>query len=117
MNNLTNTFMDFHSIGKFEHIFTNMSLVTKVSSYRATVKPVCNDHFSNKIYYPWFIQWCVLMKTEGTNLTNLLTISALGHLDELQKAQKYPISGRYRQVSLYYEQWIRIIWPKWLCVN
>ena len=30
---------------------------------------------SNKIYYLWFIQWCVLMKTEGTNLP-LLTISA-----------------------------------------
>ena len=30
------------------------------------------------------------MKTEGTNLL-LLTISALGHLDELQKAEKYPI--------------------------
>ena len=22
----------------------------------ATVKPVCNDHFYNKIYYLWFIQ-------------------------------------------------------------
>ena len=30
------------------------------------------------------------MKTEGTNLL-LLTISAKGHLDELQKAEKYPI--------------------------
>ena len=30
------------------------------------------------------------MKTEGTNLP-LLTISAQGHLDELQKAEKYPI--------------------------
>ena len=34
------------------------------------------------------------MKTEGTNLL-LLTI------DEPQKAEKYPINGRYRQVSLY----------------
>ena len=40
-----------------------------------TVKPVCNDHLSNKIYYLWFIQKCVLMKIEGTNLL-LLTISA-----------------------------------------
>ena len=32
------------------------------------------------------------MKTEGTNLL-LLTISAFwSHLDELQKAEKYPIS-------------------------
>ena len=30
------------------------------------------------------------MKTEDTNLL-LLTIIALGHLDELQKADKYPI--------------------------
>ena len=30
------------------------------------------------------------MKTEGTNLL-LLAISALGHLDELQKAEKYLI--------------------------
>ena len=26
---------------------------------------------------------------------------ALGHLDEPQKAEKYPVGGRYRQVSLY----------------
>ena len=32
-----------------------------------TVKPVCNDHLYNKIYYLWFIQQCVFMKTEGTN--------------------------------------------------
>ena len=30
------------------------------------------------------------MKTEDTNLL-MLTMSALGHLDELQKAEKYPI--------------------------
>ena len=40
------------------------------------MKPVCNDHLSNKIYYQWFIQWCVIMKTEGTNLL-LLATSAL----------------------------------------
>ena len=38
------------------------------------MKPVCNDHLFNKIYYLWFIQWCVLMKTEGIDLL-LLTIS------------------------------------------
>ena len=43
----------------------------------STVKPVRNDHLYDKIYYLWFIQQCVLMKTEGTN--------------ELQKAEKYPI--------------------------
>ena len=32
-----------------------------------TVKPVCNDHLYNKIYYLCLIQLCVLMKTEGTN--------------------------------------------------
>ena len=40
-----------------------------------TVKPVYNDHLYNKIYYLWFIQKSVLMKTECTNLL-LLTISA-----------------------------------------
>ena len=40
----------------------------------ATVKPVCNDHLYNKIYYLWFIQSCVVMKIEGTNLL-VLTIS------------------------------------------
>ena len=40
-----------------------------------TVQPVCNDHLDNKIYYLWFIQLRVLMKTGGTNLL-LLTISA-----------------------------------------
>ena len=42
---------------------------------KATVKPVCNDHLYNKIYYLWFIQKSVLMMTEDTNLL-LLTISA-----------------------------------------
>ena len=40
-----------------------------------TVKPVYNDHLYNKMYYLWFIQLSVLMKTECTNLL-LLTISA-----------------------------------------
>ena len=53
-----------------------------------TVKPVCNDHLYNKIHYLWFVQWCALMETEGTNL---LLLSISGHLDELQKAEKYPI--------------------------
>ena len=26
------------------------------SGYPDTVKPVCNDHLYNKIYYLWFIQ-------------------------------------------------------------
>ena len=41
----------------------------------ATVKPVCNDHLYNEIHYLWFIHWCVLMMTEGTNLL-VLTITA-----------------------------------------
>ena len=24
-----------------------------------TVKPVCNDHLYNKIFYLWYIQYCV----------------------------------------------------------
>ena len=61
--------------------------IVKDSLY--TAKPVYNDHLYNEIYYMWFmiIQWCVSMQTEGTNLL-LLTIPALGHLDELQKADK-----------------------------
>ena len=39
------------------------------------MKPVCNDHLYDKIYDMWFIQYCVLIETEGTNLL-LLTISA-----------------------------------------
>ena len=31
------------------------------------MKPVCNDHLYNEIYYLWFIQLCDLMMTEGTN--------------------------------------------------
>ena len=40
-----------------------------------TVKPGWNDHLYDKIQYLWLIQWCVLMKNEGTNLL-LITISA-----------------------------------------
>ena len=36
------------------------------------VKLVCNDHLYDKIHYLWFIQQCVLMKTEGTNLLLLI---------------------------------------------
>ena len=32
-----------------------------------TVKPVCNDHLYNEIYYLCFIQQRVLMITEGTH--------------------------------------------------
>ena len=39
------------------------------------MKPVCNDHLYNKIHNLWFIQWYVVMKTEGINLL-LLAISA-----------------------------------------
>ena len=40
---------------------------TKWFKHDGTVKPACNDHLYNKIYYLWFIQWSVLMMTEGTN--------------------------------------------------
>ena len=59
----------------------------KGTAYTDTAKPVCNDHLYDEIYHLWFIQKCVSIMTEGTNLL-LLTI---GHLDELQNAKKYPI--------------------------
>ena len=40
-----------------------------------TKKPVCNDHLCNEINFLWFIQECVLMMIEGTNVL-VLTISA-----------------------------------------
>ena len=66
---------------------------SSLSMILTTVKPVCNDHLCNKIYYLWFIEQWVLMKTEGTNLTisAFWSLLAKGHLDELQKAEKYPI--------------------------
>ena len=79
---------------------------TKINRY--TVKPVCNDHLYNKILYLWSIQWCVLMKTEGTNLL-LLIISAfwsssrwpLATWKSSRGQRSTPLGGRYRQVSLY----------------
>ena len=46
-----------------------ISETSSVSLYRfhCTVKPVCNDHLFYKIHYLGLLQWCVLMKTEGTN--------------------------------------------------
>ena len=42
-------------------------MLVVILEYCGTVKPVCNDHLYDKIYYLWLIQYCVLMKTEGTN--------------------------------------------------
>ena len=53
-----------------------MDYVSIAATIQHTVKPVYNDHLYDKIYYLWFIQLCVLMKTEGTTLL-LLTISGL----------------------------------------
>ena len=41
-----------------KHVMSLVSLVptTDVMTYQSTVKPVCNDHLYNKIYYLWFIQ-------------------------------------------------------------
>ena len=62
--------------------FTPIHLLRKclISLFQAdikgnTVKCFCNDHLYDKTYYLWFIQYCVLMKTECTYLL-LLTISA-----------------------------------------
>ena len=61
------------------------------NSMTYTVKPVCNDHLYNKIYFLWFIQQCVSMKTEDTNLL-LLTMSAFWSSSRWPlKAEKYPI--------------------------
>ena len=82
----------------------------KCSETSHTVKPVCN-HLYNKIHYLWFIQSCVLMKTEGTNLL-VLTISAFWSSSSSRRQRNIPLGGRYRQVSLYlvlqrYSQWGR----------
>ena len=67
-----------------------------------TVKPVCNDHLYDKIYYLWFIQWCVLVMTEGTILL-VLTTSAFWSSSRWpsRRQRSIPLGGRYRQVSLY----------------
>ena len=43
-----------------------------------TVKPVCNDLLNNKIYYLWFIQSCVYIKTEDNNCLLSLSGAHLG---------------------------------------
>ena len=53
---------------------------THVLWNKYTVKPVCNDHVYNKIYYLWFIQWCVVMMTEGTNLLLLKFLPSAAYL-------------------------------------
>ena len=59
------------------HFVLTLKLLSSDQSHilRNTVKPVYNDHLYNKIYSLWFIQECVSMRTEGTNLL-LLTMSA-----------------------------------------
>ena len=34
----------------------NWGTIRYIDHYLNTVKPVCNDHLYNKIYYLWFIQ-------------------------------------------------------------
>ena len=93
------------------HVHIAIQVIDKIIfqvKNHCTVKPVCNDHPFNKIYYLWFIQYCVLMKTEGTNLL-LLTISASWTSSRWPRAtymsprrqKNIPLGGRYRQVSLY----------------
>ena len=60
-------------LGAYLEYFGENKLIWR--PHNDTVKPVCNDHLYNKMYYLWFIQSCVLVKTEGTNLL-VLTISA-----------------------------------------
>ena len=72
--------------------------ISTISSEIDTLKPVCNDHLYDKIYNLWFIQSCVSMKTEGTNLF-VPPISAFWSSRRQRSTQ---LGGRYRQVSLYY---------------
>ena len=82
-------------------LLTN-SRLKRISRY--TVKPVSNDHLYNKIHYLWFIQSCVLMKVEGTNLL-LLTVSAFWSSSRWplgsRRQRSIPLGGRYRQVLLW----------------
>ena len=55
-------------------VSVHMCVVFKLT----TVKPACNDHLYNKIFYLWFIQLCA------------------------RRQRSIPLGGRYRQVSLYY---------------
>ena len=65
----------------------NLSVTTT-----SIIKFITCDLFSNVFKYDdWRYQF--------TRVNNFF-----GHIDELQKAEKYPI-GRYRQVSLYHESY------------
>ena len=94
-----------------------MLRVGRFSMMPGTVKPVCNEHLYNEIYYLWFIQYCVLMMTEGTELL-VLIISAFSSSSRWPLATYMssrrqigiPLGGRYRQVSLY--QLLRLICPQ-----
>ena len=72
---------------------SNTGLIRKLSGMLLTVKPVCNDHLYNKIYYMWFIQQCVLMKTEGPDL-HLLTISAFWSTSRWPLPPRWAPEGR-----------------------
>ena len=65
----------------------------------SAVKPVRNDHLYNKIEYLWFIQQCVLMMTEGTNLP-VLTISAF------LSSSRWPSAQEGREAS----NWVVVIY-------
>ena len=51
---------NFRAIRSLQHPISRLQVFTrlggKTSCIQCTVKPVCNDHLSNKIYYLWFIQ-------------------------------------------------------------
>ena len=71
-----------------------------------TVKPVCNDHLCDKIYVIYSVMcfngdWRYQFTVANNFCLMELIYAALCHLDELQKAEKYPLGGRYRQLSLY----------------
>ena len=78
-------------IGKYNN--TNLSIIFN------TVKPVCNDHLYYKIYSLPVINSVMRFNEDwryqfplANNLCLLeLIYVAKGHLDELQKAEKYPI--------------------------
>ena len=76
--NLIQISLDFGPKGSTNNTSTLVKWMASglvLNRQQVTVKPVCNDHLYNKIYYLWFIQLCALMMTEGVNLL-MLTISA-----------------------------------------
>ena len=56
-NNMIDHYAVFHATNNSRPNAQQTNLISKRNyRYRDTVKPICNDHLYNKIYYLWFIQ-------------------------------------------------------------